>query len=89
MATKTIDERIAEIEAKENALKQKKKRLKAEQSRKVRNARTKRLIETGAVVEKAMGMEFDTEEKRKALMDFLESKKDYFQLQNFFDDLRI
>jgi len=71
MANKTIDERIAEIEAKENRLKQQKKKLKAEQSKQARNARTKRLIEVGAIVEKALGIEFDTPEKKEKLLSLL------------------
>lgn len=55
MAARSFEERLADIEAKENALKLKKKKLKAEQSKKERNARTKRLIEVGAIVEKYCG----------------------------------
>lgn len=71
MATRSITERIAEIEAKENELKQKKKKLKAELSKQARNARTKRLIEVGAIVEKALGIELDTPEKREKLLSIL------------------
>lgn len=71
MASKTIDERIADIEARENRLKQQKKKLKAKQSKQARNARTKRLIEVGAIVEKALGMELDTPEKKEKLLQIL------------------
>ena len=68
---KTIDERLADIEAKENRLKQQKKKLKAEQSKQARNARAKRLIEIGAIVEKALGIELDTVEKREKFSTIL------------------
>lgn len=71
MSTRSIEERLAEIEAKENRLKQQKKKLKAEQSKKARNARTKRLIEIGAIVEKALGIELDTPGKREKLLNLL------------------
>ena len=71
MAGKTIDERIADIEARENRLKQQKKKLKAEQSKQARNARTKRLIEVGAIIEKALGIELDTPEKKEKLLQIL------------------
>lgn len=71
MANKSIDERIAEIEAKENKLKQQIKKLKAEQSKQARNARTKRLIEVGRIVEKAIGIEFDSTEKKELLHSLL------------------
>lgn len=71
MATRSITERIEEIEAKENELKQKKKKLKAELSKQARNARTKRLIEIGAIIEKALEIELDTPEKREKLFSIL------------------
>lgn len=71
MTTRSIDERIAEIEAKENKLKLQKKKLKAEQTKQERNARTKRLIEIGAIMEKALGTQLDTAEKRNALFSIL------------------
>lgn len=68
MTTRSIDERLADIEAKKNRLKQQEKKLKDELSKRERNARTKRLIEIGAIVEKALAIELDTPEKRKALL---------------------
>ena len=59
MARRTVEERIADIEAKENALKQQKKKLKAEQSKQRRNARTKRLIELGAEVKSIINLSDD------------------------------
>lgn len=68
---KSINERIAALEEKEKQLKAQKKKLKAQQSQAERKARTKRLIETGAVLEKALGISLDTEAKRQALLDIL------------------
>lgn len=92
MANKSIDERIADIEARENRLKQQKKKLKAEQSKQARNARTKRLIEVGAIVEKAIGIEFDTPEKKEQLMAILTQERQgrngsTYSYGSFFRDL--
>lgn len=57
---KTVDQQIAETE-------QRLRRLKAQARSEERKARTKRLIETGAVVESALGMELATQEQREAL----------------------
>ena len=72
---KSIDERIAELEEKEKKLKAQKKKLKAQQSQAERKARTKRLIEIGAAVEKALGISLDSENKRQALMDILTQER--------------
>ena len=72
---RTIEERMADIEARENRLKQQKKKLRAEASKKERNARTKRLIEVGAIVEKALEMSLDTPEKKEALLHLLIDKR--------------
>lgn len=50
-----IEEQIANAKAQKAKIEQKLARLKAEQSKRERNARTKRLIEIGAVVEKFAG----------------------------------
>lgn len=71
MPTRSIDERLADIEAKKNRLKQQEKKLKAELSKQARNARTKRLIEIGAIIEKALAIELDTPEKRETLLSIL------------------
>lgn len=75
MAGKTIDERIAELEAKENRLKQQKKKLLAEQSKRERNARTKRLVEIGATVESILGRPIEKEELPK-LQRFLQQQEE-------------
>lgn len=66
-----VEERLADVEQRLNRLKQKEKLLRAEQSRKARNARTKRLVEIGAVTEKALGIELDTREKRECYLRLL------------------
>ena len=52
-----IEEQIANAKAQKAKIEQRLARLKAEQSKRERNARTKRLIEIGAVVEKFAGRE--------------------------------
>lgn len=52
-----IEEQIANAKAQKAKIEQRLARLKAEQSKRERNARTKRLIEIGAVVEKFAGQE--------------------------------
>lgn len=66
-----INERLAEIDAQKNRLEQQKRKLLAQQSKQARNARIRRLIEVGTVVEKTIGIELDTPEKREMLYDFL------------------
>ncbi len=71
MGRKTIEEQIAELEQKQKELKNKMKKVKAKQTQEERKARTKRLIEVGAIIEKAIGIEFDTEKKKEVLMKHL------------------
>ena len=71
MVKKTYEEKLSDIEAKKNKLNQQLKKLKSEQAKKERNARTKRLIEVGAIVEKAIGIELDTPEQKEKLMAIL------------------
>lgn len=61
---KSVDQQIAEAE-------ERLRKLKAKKSSEDRKARTKRLIETGAVVEKALGAEFASQESREALLAVL------------------
>lgn len=61
---KSVDQQIAEAE-------ERLRKLKAKKSTADRKARTKRLIETGAVVEKALGAEFASQESREALLAVL------------------
>ena len=75
MATKSIEERIDELQKKQAQLKAQEKALKAKKSQAERKARTKRLIEVGAILEKAMDMEFDTQEKKDKLLDILTKQR--------------
>ena len=59
---KSIERRIAELEAKESELKAQKKQLKARLSAEARKARTKQLIQEGAIMEAAIGREVTSEE---------------------------
>lgn len=68
MAKRSVEERLEEIKAKKDKLAQLERKLKAEQSKKSRNERTKRLIEVGAIIEKALNTELDTPEKRERLL---------------------
>lgn len=69
--TRTLDERIEQLQKKQAELKAREKQLKARKSQEERKKRTKRLIETGAVIEKALEIELDTPEKREALLNIL------------------
>ncbi len=75
MATKTIDERIAELQKKQSQLKAQEKALKAKQAQKERKNRTKRLIEIGAILEKATGITFDSQPKKEALLEVLTKER--------------
>lgn len=71
MANKSIDERIEEIERKQAQLQAKAKLLKSKKTEQERKARTKRLIEVGAIIEKCLDMEFKTPEQRQKLLQLL------------------
>lgn len=57
-----IEEQIANAKAQKAKIEQRLARLKAEQSKREKNARTKRLIEIGAVVEKFAGQEINRDD---------------------------
>lgn len=63
-ARKSVDQQIAEAE-------ERLRKLRAQKSNAERKARTKRLIETGAVVEKALDAELASTEAREALLAVL------------------
>lgn len=71
MAKRTVDERIAALDEQAEVIKARKQKLLAQKKEQDRKARTHRLIETGAIVEKALGMEFNTPEMRQRLLDVL------------------
>ena len=59
---RSIEERIAELEAKESELKAQKKQLKARLSAEARKARTKQLIQEGAIMEAAIGTQLSPDD---------------------------
>lgn len=63
--TKSIEERIGELKKRQNQLKAQERKLKARVSERERKARTKRLIETGAVLEKKTGIQLADELDRQ------------------------
>ena len=76
MATrKTDEERLLELQKQMEQLKAKEKIIKARQAEKERKARTKRLIEIGAVVESVLGRPIEKEDLSK-LKSFLEEQED-------------
>jgi len=75
MASRSIDERIDDLQKKQAQLKAQEKALKAKKSQAERKARTKRLIEVGAILEKAMEMEFETQEDKDKLLRLLTEEK--------------
>lgn len=81
MATrKSIDEKLAELEVQKNQLKEKEKRLKAQQKEQDRKARTKRLIEIGATVENVLGRPIYNDDlpKLKAFLEQQEYRGKFF-----------
>lgn len=72
---KEEEEKLALHEERVKVARQRIKELKKRNSEEEKKKRTKRLIETGAVIESALGMEFDTEEKRKALLSILTEER--------------
>ena len=67
-AKKTIDQQIAEAE-------ERLRKLKKKQRNEERAARTHRLVETGAVVEAALGIEFIEKEDRERLQRILTKRR--------------
>lgn len=72
---KTVEERIEELQKRQAQLKAKEKALKAKQSQADRKARTKRLIEVGAIVEKAIGLEIDSQARKDKLLEILTKER--------------
>ena len=68
---KSLAERIADLTAKEEPLKQQKRKLLSEQSRKERNARTKRFCNMGGAIQTIIGYDIDTDAKKDAFLDWL------------------
>lgn len=65
--TKSYDERIADIQKRQEQLKAQEKALKKRQSEEMRKKRTRRLIELGGIVESVLGRETEDEDKMRFL----------------------
>lgn len=80
MATRNYDERIADLQKRQEQLKAQEKALKKRQSEEERKKRTRRLIELGATVESVLERP-TTDEDKIRLLNFLkkqESNGKYF-----------
>lgn len=80
MATRNYDERIADLQKRQEQLKAQEKALKKRQSEEERKKRTRRLIELGATVESVLERA-TTDEDKIRLLNFLkkqESNGKYF-----------
>lgn len=77
---KTAEEKIAELQAKRQQLLEQEKKIKAQLAADQRKARTKRLIEVGATVEKVLGrpIEKDDLPKLAAFLEGQEIRGNYF-----------
>lgn len=62
--TKSIEEQIAENKERIKRMQERNRKLMQRQSEKERKARTRRLIEVGAIVEKAHGSEYDERDRQ-------------------------
>ena len=89
VALKSYEERIAELDAKREQkekelaqLKARQKKLQQQQKALERKARTKRLIETGALIESILGIPVEQEdiEPIKQLIEYYRNKKQSGQL---------
>ena len=74
MARKTYDERIEELEKRQEQLKAQERQLKKRQSAEERKRRTKRLIEMGAIIESVLGRP-TTDEDKDRLQTFLRKQE--------------
>ena len=72
--TKSYDERIADIQKRQEQLKAQEKALKKRQSEEMRKKRTRRLIELGGIVESVLGRETEDEDKMRFL-NFLKKQE--------------
>ena len=72
--TKSYDERIADIQKRQEQLKTQEKALKKRQSEEMRKKRTRRLIELGGIVESVLGRETVDEDKMRFL-NFLKKQE--------------
>lgn len=79
MAQKSYEDRIAEIQKKQEQLEAQKRALQKKQSEEDRKKRTRRLIELGGIVESVLGRP-TTDEDKIQLLNFLnrQEKNGYF-----------
>ena len=73
-SNKTHEERIADLQKKQEQLKAQEKALKKRQSEDARKKRTRRLIELGGIVESVLGRE-TTDDDKMRLMNFLKKQE--------------
>lgn len=69
--SKSSGEQIEELQRQIDQRKARIRQIKARENAKARKARTHRLIQVGAIVEQATGVEYDSEQARCALQDAL------------------
>ncbi len=73
-SNKTYEERLADLQKKQEQLKAQEKALRKRQSEDARKKRTRRLIELGGIVESVLGRE-TTDEDKIRLMNFLKKQE--------------
>ena len=74
MTRRTYDERIEELEKRQEQLKAQERQLKKRQSAEERKRRTKRMIEMGAIIESVLGRPA-TDDDKERLQDFLRKQE--------------
>lgn len=74
--TKSIEEQIAELDRKVAQIRARKSQLMARRRQADEKARVHRLIQVGAILEKATGIQFDTKESREELSTVLQTRDD-------------
>ena len=74
MATRTFEERLEELQRKQEQLKAQERELKKRQSETERKKRTRRLIELGGIVESVLGRH-TTDEDKIRLQNFLKKQE--------------
>jgi len=74
MATKTFEEKILELQKKQEQFKAQERALKKRHSEEERKKRTRRLIELGGIVESVLGRP-TTEEDKIKLLEFLKKQE--------------
>lgn len=72
--TRSMEDQLRDIEEQQKRLTERKRRIRRRMSDQARKARTKRLIETGAIYEKATGITAESEDDRARLSRALESR---------------